>query len=261
MPRKKKDAIEDVVDLGSVSEVVKDMSILTIDSGSQVETNESIRDLIWHEIMNAYRTRKPLTGVLGGVEKSEAGSGIAVVYYKEFRVVIPFDEMVMLSVLNNGASDISDRQSKVIGNMLGAEIDFIIKGVDSESKSVVASRRDAMYRKRQIFYQPDAAGNVQISSGRVVQSRVIAVSGKTIRVEVFGVECSIPARDLSWDWMGDAAEKYHIGDQVLVRVQEVSMDSIEDIRIKCDVKTVVDNDVKERLKACKVQGEICWGHY
>ena len=58
-------------------------SILTLDalSQSQLETPQSKADLIWHEIQNAYRTRKILTGKLGGIEKTEAGSLIAIIVY------------------------------------------------------------------------------------------------------------------------------------------------------------------------------------
>lgn len=38
------------------------------------------------------------------------------------------------------------RQNKILGNMLGAEIDFIVKGIDSRSRSIVASRKDAMLK-------------------------------------------------------------------------------------------------------------------
>lgn len=40
--------------------------------------------------------------------------------------------------------------------MLGAQIDFMVKGIDSKAHSVVASRKDAMRRKRQIFYIDEA---------------------------------------------------------------------------------------------------------
>ena len=64
---------------------------------------------------------------------------------------------------------------------------------------MVASRREAMMRKRQLFYfSPDANGEYCVREGRVVQARVIAVADKSIRVEIFGVECSIMARDLAW---------------------------------------------------------------
>lgn len=48
----------------------------------------------------------------------------------------------------------------------------------------------------------------RIYEGRVVQARIIAVAEKVIRVEIFGVECSIMARDLAWDWVGDAHERF-----------------------------------------------------
>ena len=53
---------------------------LTLDSDTVLETAQSKADLIWHDIQNAYRTRKILTGILGGIEKTEAGSLIAIIY-------------------------------------------------------------------------------------------------------------------------------------------------------------------------------------
>ena len=49
----------------------------------------------------------------------------------------------------------------------------------------------------------------RIYEGRIVQARVIAVAEKVVRVEVFGVETSILARDLAWDWIGDAHERFY----------------------------------------------------
>lgn len=45
----------------------------TVFLGCNVETQQSKEDLIWHKIMNAYRTRRILTGTLGGIERLEAG--------------------------------------------------------------------------------------------------------------------------------------------------------------------------------------------
>lgn len=40
------------------------------------------------------------------------------------------------------------------------------------------------------------------------------------------------ARDLAWDWIGDAHERFSVGDQVLVRILSVRRDSLEDIGIR-----------------------------
>lgn len=232
-------------------------SILTLSADTEVETPESREDTIWHELQNAYRTRKILTGSLGGIEKMDGGGTIAVIYYKEMRVVIPLAEM-MINLVEDETHDYGElvqRQNKILGNMLGCEIDFIIKGLDNASRSVVASRKDAMYKKRQIFYMPDADGNSRVCEDRIVQARVIAVAEKVVRVEIFGTECSILARDLSWDWLGDATERFHVGEQILVRILSVKVHSLEDISVKADVKSVNGNTSKENLTKCKIQGK------
>lgn len=68
-------------------------------------------------------------------------------------LVIPCTEM-MINLVKDEAHDykkLIQRQNKILGNMLGCEIDFIIKGFDNSSHSVIASRKNAMYKKRQIF--------------------------------------------------------------------------------------------------------------
>ena len=233
--------------------------VLTIENRGEVETEESREDTIWHEIHNAYRTRRILTGQLGGIEQTDSGKTIAIVDYKGFRIVIPLKEMMInlgRSPSGQEYTELMLRQNKILGNMLGAEIDFIVKGIDSRSRSVVASRKDAMLKKRQIFYMDtDSAGMYRIYENRIVQARVIAVAEKVVRVEVFGVECSIMARDLAWDWIGDAHERFSVGDQVLVRVLSVRRDNLEDIGIRADIKSVSQNTNHENLKKCRIQSK------
>ena len=232
--------------------------ILTLDSDTILETAQSKADLIWHDIQNAYRTRKILTGILGGIEKTEAGSLIAIIYYKDYRAVIPISEM-MINLIQDETHDYGDfslRQNKVLNNMLGSEIDFVIKGLDTKSRSIVASRKDAMLKKRQIFYfDQDSSGQNKIHEDRIVQARVIAVAEKVVRAEIFGVETSILARDLSFDWLGDARERFQVGEHILVRILNVDGDSPETLSIHADVKSVEGNTSKENLKNCRVQGK------
>ncbi len=230
---------------------------LTIQAGDDVETEESRDDIIWHEIHNAYRTRRMLTGNLGGIEQTDNGKTVAVVDYKGFRILIPMKEM-MIQLDDNNVSqrynDMIQRQIRLLNNMLGAEIDFIVRGIDSGTRAVVASRKDAMMKKRQTFYlDVNANGKTHIYVGRKVQARVIAVAEKAIRIEVFGVECSIMARDLAWYWIGDAHDHYAVGDAVLIRVISIRGDTPEDIRIKADIRSLSQNDNHEKLKACRIQ--------
>lgn len=237
----------------------EDIPVLTLEVRGEVETEESREDAIWHEIHNAYRTRRILTGQLGGIEQTDNGKTITIVDYKGFRIVIPLKEMMInvgRSPSGQEYAELMLRQNKILGNMLGAEIDFIVKGIDSKTRSVVASRKEAMLRKRQIFYlDTDTAGMYRIYEGRIAQARVIAVAEKVIRVEVFGVECSIMARDLAWEWIGDAHERFSVGDQVLVRILNVRRDSLEDMGIRADIKSVSQNTNHDNLKKCRIQSK------
>lgn len=232
--------------------------ILTVEAGGVVETEESMADVAWHEIHNAYRTRRILTGSLGGLEQTDAGKTLAIVEYKGFRVVIPLKEMV-IGIPNNlsgrAYADMILSYNKLLSNMMGCEIDFIVKGIDSKTRSIVASRKEAMLRKRRDFYfEPDDNGNCRVYPGRIIQVRVILVTEKAIRIEAFGAECTIIARDLSWDWIGDARDRYSVGDQILVRVTEINDDTLEGLSIKADAKSVSGNK-QNNLSLVRIQSK------
>lgn len=255
------DEVEDLITSSAAvgTDKPKDASILTLEVRGEVETYNDRADIIWHEIHNAYRTRKILTGQLGGVEQTENNKTIVIVDYKGYRVVIPLKEMMLrpnVSLSGQAYTEFILEQQKMLGRMIGAEIDFIVRGIDSNTRAVVASRKDAMMKKRQTFYMDvDTYGMHRIHEGRLVQARVIGVAEKAIRVEIFGVDCSINARDLAWYWIGDAREYYSIGDSVLVRILSVSRDSIETIRVKADVRSVTQDNSRENLKKCRVQSK------
>lgn len=232
--------------------------ILTVEAGGVVETEESMADLAWHEIHNAYRTRRILTGFLGGLEQTDTGKTLAIVEYKGFRVVIPLKEMV-IGIPNNlsgrAYADMILSYNKLLSNMMGCEIDFVVKGIDSKTRSIVASRKEAMLRKRRDFYfEPDDNGNCRVYPGRIIQARVILVTEKAIRIEAFGAECTIIARDLSWDWIGDARDRYSVGDQILVRVTEINDVTLEGLTIKADAKSVSGNK-QNNLSLVRVQSK------
>lgn len=231
--------------------------VLTIEARSRIQTEQEQQEIIWHELRNSHIAGRMLTGTLDGVEQTESGLTIAVVDYKGFRVAIPLREMMLYNGPElHGAerSRLMDRLNRILVTMLGSEIDFIVRGIDMQSRSVVASRRAAMLRKRQTFYMDvNDLGETLIYEGRVVQARVVGVSEKILRVEVFGVECPIFARDLSWTWFGDARDQYSVGDRVLVRVLTIDKPDLNNIAITADVRSVSSSTSQENLKKITVQ--------
>ena len=154
----------------------RSMGILTVDA-SGVLAERDTGDTAWHELVNAYRTKKILSGDLGGIERLEGGWVVAVVYYKGCRILIPMEEM-MINLEGDGRenSDPLNRQTRLANNMLGAQLDFMIRDMDEKTQSVVASRKEAMLRKRQQFYLPQQDSPPMIVPGRTVEARVIAVA-------------------------------------------------------------------------------------
>lgn len=243
----------------AAAEPVKPKSrILTVEAKTEVYTEQTRADIIWHEIQNAYITHRIMTGTLSGVECNDAGHHYAIADYNGFRIVIPLKEMFFDFPTNLHGDEYKEavmRYNKLMNSMLGAEIDFVVRGIDSKARSVVASRKEAMYKKRQTFYmETDENGMFRIYEDRIVQARVTAVAEKAIRIEIFGVDCAMPVKDLSWDWLGDAGERFSIGDKILVRIKEVERESIKDIYVRADARSVTDNRT-DNLSSCRIQGK------
>lgn len=250
---------EEKADEEAAAESVKPKSrILTVEAKTEVYTEQTRADIIWHEIQNAYITHRIMTGTLSGVECNDAGHHYAIADYNGFRIVIPLKEMFFDFPTNLHGDEYKEavmRYNKLMNSMLGAEIDFVVRGIDSKARSVVASRKEAMYKKRQTFYmETDENGMFRIYEDRIVQARVTAVAEKAIRVEIFGVDCAMPVKDLSWDWLGDAGERFSIGDKILVRIKEVERENIKDIYVRADARSVTDNRT-DNLSSCKIQGK------
>ena len=87
----------------------------------------------------------------------------------------------------------------LLNKRLGAEVDYIVKGIDQEHNVVAASRLEAMaLKRREYYFRTDRDGNYQIYEGIRAEARVISVIRAGIFVDLFGAECYIPLRELSY---------------------------------------------------------------
>jgi len=232
--------------------------VLTIEVGADVETQKDKENTVWHEIKNSQMTGTHLTGTLGKVERLANGSLISIVDYKGQRIAIPLKEMELSLKRPKDQSDaeFNERTMRVLNRMMGAEIDFIVRGItgEGEERAAVASRKAAMLRLRRRYYLTEGTnGKPQIYPDRIVEARIIAVNQMAIRVEVFGIETSIRNRDLSWGYIGDCRDSYFVGDLVQVRVKSVRGGTPENLSIKVDIKSLTENNTREKLLALKPQ--------
>lgn len=234
------------------------LGILRINLNEPEETRMNPEEITWNELASAYRNKRIVPAIVTGIEMTEHLGNVVIAYYKEQRIVIPVSEMMinLEEVKNHIQETLVDRLTKICNTMLGAEIDLIIKGMEKNTGSIVASRKEAMLKKREKFYlEPLSDGLPMVREGRIVEGRIIAVTPFLARIEVFGVELIMPASQLSWDWLADVSEKFHVGTTVNILITEVTGDTKENLKISADLKSITPNKSAENISKCVIQGK------
>ena len=140
----------------------------------------------------------------------------AVFYVGSVKVVIPFAQMGF--DLDRGEG--SQREARLfMGSMLGAKIDYMVRGIDAEARIAAASRRDAMLVRQASIL--NARGNnrkYRINEGMRVTARIVHVSRFTVRVEIYGFETFVPINRISNLWVSDIREVIQVGEERLVEI-------------------------------------------
>lgn len=224
--------------------------VVSIDAQRTVETErDKLRnDLL--DLVESLKGRKILTGTIQGVERLASNPEMcyAVIYHGDIKVIIPVLEAV------EEPADYRDQPKGdvlhyLLNKRLGAEVDFIVKRIDQECEVVSASRLEAMAMKRREYYfRTDRDGNYQIYEGIRAEARVVSVIRAGIFVDLFGVECYIPLRELSYQRWVDAASHYQPGQRVLVKVLEVDRSDRNRPTVVASVKQAGENPYEVALK-------------
>ena len=234
------------------------LGVLKLRADEEDRQEMSTQELTWNELMNCNRTKRTVPVTVTGLETTQLEGDVVVAYYKQQRVIVPMSEMAinLSDDMRYLDGTIKDRLARICNTILGAQIDVIIKGMDKQNSSVVASRKDAMHRKRERFYlTPLSDGLPQVREGRIVEGRVIAVTPMVARIELFGVEVTMSVGELSWDWISDVSAKYHVGDKINVLIEKLEGDSIDNLKITPNVKSLIPNVSVQNLEKCAVQGK------
>lgn len=227
---------------------VKPIRILSIDEQRSVETEEDKEknDLI--DLLESLRVGKILTGTIQGVERSSENRSMAIVYHGAFKIVIPAEEAV------TPPEDFRDKNPAdvmhyLLTKRLGAEVDFIVKGIDQEANVAVASRLDAMKAKRkQYYFGTDRDNNNLLYVGQCAEARVVSVIRAGIFVDVFGLEVYIPLRELSYQRMMDATGSFRPGQRILVKILALDKTDKANIRLTASVKQSAENPYEKALR-------------
>ena len=230
------------------------VNVLSIDEHRTVETeaDKARNDLL--DLIESMKTQKILTGTIQGVEQPEdnPSGSLAVIYHGDFKVIIPAEEAVLPPEDNRGRSQ-EDVMHYTLTKRLGAEVDYIVKGIDPQSGVAVASRLEAMAAKRKEYYfGTDRDGNNILYEGVCAEARIVSVIRAGIFVDLFGLEIYIPLRELSYQRLLDASSQFQPGQRVLVKILSIDRSDRNHIKASASVKQAGENPYEKALRRFSV---------
>ena len=224
-------------------------NVVSIDEFRSVETSADKHNNDLLDLVESLKGKKILSGTIQGVERSSdnPNHSYAVIYHGDFKVIIPADEVI------EPPEDFRDRSPGdvmhyMVTKRLGAEVDYIVKGVD-KAGIAAASRLEAMASKRkQYYFGTDRDGNNLLYEGIDAEARVVSVIRAGIFVDLFGLETYIPLRELSYQRGVDAAGQFQPGQRVLVKILSIDRVNRNNIRVTASVKQASENPYEKALR-------------
>ena len=228
----------------------KKTNVISIDDelGVVTDADKAKNELL--DLLESYRGKKHLSGKIQGIENptGEPSKALAVLAYGEYKVIIPLHEAVEPPDDLKG-QPLDYMLNYMLNKRLGAEIDYIVKGIDAKAKIAVGSRVEAMQDKRKSYYfGTDRDGNYLLYSDVCAEVRIVSVVRSGIFVDLFGLEVFIPLKELSYQRLTDAESYFAPGQRTLVKILEVDRSSRNNIRVKASVKQAGENPYEKALR-------------
>ena len=194
---------------------------VTLDSFGNVIRERARNGLHELAVLTAARNaRRILTATVDAIETDGEALPRMVFYVGTVKVMIPFQQMG----LDLDPEMTSQREARLlIDSMLGAKIDYMVRGVDAEARIAAASRRDAMLvRQATILNARGTSSPYRINEGMRVTARIVHVGQYMVRVEVYGFESYVPIRSISNLWVNDIREVIQVGEERPVEITSLT---------------------------------------
>ena len=173
-------------------------------------------------LTGARNARRVLTTTIDGIDTDGNSLPRVVFYVGTVKVLIPFAEMGM--DLNPEEVD-PGQAAGIIDSMLGAKIDYMVRGVDVRNRLAGASRRAAMLLRRRTILNARMGDDFRIKVGTIATARILQVYRASMLVEVYGYQTYIRRNAASNLWVNDIREFVQVGEEKPVEVVEIERDS------------------------------------
>ena len=164
------------------------------------------------ELLRSKEENRILTGKITGIEDEHYSlKGVcipcAVLWYNKFKILIPSTHLGIQKI-----------NKSMIRGMLGAEIDFIVIEIDTDSNLAIASRTHAMQLRAKLELH-------KLKENDIVKVRILAVGVKHILVELYGKEVIIKADNLQHTYILNCKDYYSPGEYLKVRIRKIDIEN------------------------------------
>lgn len=199
-------------------------------------TDELQEKIVWQNINSSKGKGKILKGNIIAIEvekMKDTNVTCAIVDFKGIKVLIPATE-----IIKDGKNN-----KKILRNMMGAEIKFIVLEADKLTSKAIGSRIKAMDRIKEINMK-------KIDKGDQIYGNVVGVWKKYLRLECIGTDFVINAKDLQYGYIEDVTKLYKINEQIKVLIKGINENSIE-----ISIKDLIEDPFKTIRKDFTEKGE------
>lgn len=236
-----------------MSEVKKEKKvpekIISVDGKLKTKPQDEKKKNTLITLNESLKSGKILTGTISGVEKlGKKGPSIAIIYVNNYKVMIPASECIDIPPTEE--SDTQQYEQYLLSKRLASEVDFVIKCIEEDSEIAVASRMEAMLKKRKEFLlETNSNGLYTVNEEDIVEARVVCTTRAGIIVEILGSECYIPCRELSYQRIQDATQNFFVGTKILVKIISIER-NVETgiVNIEASVKQASENPYEKAIK-------------
>ena len=186
-------------------------------SKSTIVEEANIASQEWVDIYESRQTNKILTDNVKSVELHD-GKQCVIVFRGSVKILIPLSEMGL-------RTDDESVGIKVMYGMAGAEIDYIVIGINREEEICIGSRNKAMEIRQKELQK--------VKEGQKILGRIVAVGRTSAIAEAYGIETKLKAVDINWGYMEDIRNYLSVGDEIEMLVKKIDL---EEKTLKLSIK-------------------------
>ena len=212
-----------------------------------------------------------LSGILERIEVADNVTAIegkiyGVTHFGNYKIIVPAVNMGIELPTDMDDEEKFSVYKKFMNSMLGAEIDYVVTKINDKEHIAVANRAIAMAIKRKKYYLNTYKNTKKsymencVEKAIPVPGKVMSVSGSLVRLDVYGVEVKVTAKEATWRYTPNLSDVFYPGEQIKVIIKSIALseDRKEILKVEGSIREATPNTQVRNIAEYKL-GCTCLG--